>query len=348
MSERDRDQLLSQATDQYWQHIIPIVWLALLIHVGLIFLFLLMSIPTLAIFNIFSVMVYIHCLNEIEHYRYLYVGTLMSVEILAHAVATTALLGWESNFYLFVFSLIPIVSFSFQQVPVRRALFLAAIAVLGTVGYALRHHTGTASGLSPSVLNGIGIANAVMAIGLLTYTTLRSVEFTHTMKFDLFNTASRDSLTNLYTRRHFMHQVSLLDKQVGSHNVTLLLLDIDHFKAINDSCGHSYGDMILQRIARAITDNVRESDIVARWGGEEFLVMMPDTSLADARRVAERLLTRIQEWVGQTDKNPREVTATLAISAFGKDEEFEKALNRADKMLYAGKQQGRNRLVIAD
>ncbi len=168
------------------------------------------------------------------------------------------------------------------------------------------------------------------------------------MKFDLFNTASRDSLTNLYTRRHFMHQVSLLDKQVGSHNVTLLLLDIDHFKAINDSCGHSYGDMILQRIARAITDNVRESDIVARWGGEEFLVMMPDTSLADARRVAERLLTRIQEWVGQTDKNPREVTATLAISAFGKDEEFEKALNRADKMLYAGKQQGRNRLVIAD
>ncbi|ALB64242.1 GGDEF domain protein [Cronobacter condimenti 1330] len=348
MSERDRDQLLSQATDQYWQHIIPIVWLALLIHVGLIFLFLYTGIPTLAILNIFSVMVYIQCLTEIEHYRYLYVGTLMSLEILAHAIATTVVLGWESNFYLFVFSLIPIVSFSFQQVPVRRALFLMAIAVLGTLGYAFRQHTGTASGLSQTVLNGIGIGNAVMAISLLMYTTLRSVEFTHTMKLDLFNTASRDSLTNLYTRRHFMHQVALLEKQSDSHEVSLLLLDIDHFKAINDSCGHSHGDMILQRFARAITDNVRDSDIVARWGGEEFLILMPQTSLPDARRVAERLLARIQEWVGQTDKHPREVTATLALSTLGKGEAFEKALNRADKMLYAGKKQGRNRVVTAE
>jgi diguanylate cyclase (GGDEF)-like protein len=164
------------------------------------------------------------------------------------------------------------------------------------------------------------------------------------MQLSLFHTASRDSLTNLYTRRRIIESVHQL---TGSTASAIILLDIDHFKQINDRLGHDRGDVILQRVAKAISGNVRATDVASRWGGEEFLVLMPEASEQAAYAVAERILLGIRDTAGKTERPPFMVTATLAVSQIRPGESFESALSRTDQALYQGKRQGRDQVVLA-
>jgi diguanylate cyclase (GGDEF)-like protein len=100
-------------------------------------------------------------------------------------------------------------------------------------------------------------------------------------------------------------------------------------------------------VAEAISSNVRATDVASRWGGEEFLVLMPSTPAHAAKAVADRILLRIREWVGQLNDTPLTVTATLAVSEIHSGESFESALIRADQALYQGKHQGRNHVILA-
>ncbi len=105
--------------------------------------------------------------------------------------------------------------------------------------------------------------------------------------------------------------------------------------------------MVLQRVAEIIGSSVRSSDMAARWGGEEFLVLMPDTTPEDALRAAERIWRRIAEEAGRINERIIAVSATVAVATIATGEAFQLALNRADTSLYMGKQQGRNRVMIA-
>ncbi|NYS42702.1 GGDEF domain-containing protein, partial [Pseudomonas syringae pv. actinidiae] len=119
------------------------------------------------------------------------------------------------------------------------------------------------------------------------------------------------------------------------------------FKQINDLHGHETGDVVLQRVAEVISSSVRSSDMAARWGGEEFLILMPDTALSDGLQVADRMWLSIREKAGLIDTLDIAVTATLAVATVGEGEAFQIALNRADTSLYLGKQLGRNRVMVA-
>jgi diguanylate cyclase (GGDEF)-like protein len=173
------------------------------------------------------------------------------------------------------------------------------------------------------------------------------VRFIVAMQMGMYDTAYRDSLTHLYTRRRVMQRVRQLGARPGAAPAALVLLDVDHFKRINDRHGHDLGDRVLQQVAAAITASIRSSDMAARWGGEEFLILMPDTSLGDARQVAERLLQRIREHTGALGEGVEAVTATLAVAPLLAGDAFRDALQRTDKLLYQGKQQGRDRVMLA-
>ena len=127
--------------------------------------------------------------------------------------------------------------------------------------------------------------------------------------------------------------------------LSFLLADIDHFKSINDCHGHEAGDRVLVAIATALRQAVREKDSVARWGGEEFLIMLPDTTLEDAMALAERIRQAVHAL--QTPVGGRTVSAsmTLGVSTLDRAETPASAINRADKALYQGKASGRNRVV---
>lgn len=344
LSPSDHVQLFREATEQFWKHIVPIVKLGLCIHFVFIFIFFVMHLPVLALSNVLSVLVYAVCLKAIRAGRYSLTGILMSVEIILHALLATWVLGWDSNFYFYLYCLIPIIAFSFQDALLPRLLLYLAVVAVSVGGFALRKHLGIYSGVAPEWLEIFGVVNVLAALGVLLHCTSLSVRFTRSMQAKLFQTANRDSLTNLYTRRRVMHEVMHL---ADSGSSTIILLDIDHFKQINDRLGHERGDLILQRVAEAISSNIRATDVASRWGGEEFLVLMPSTPAHAAKAVADRILLRIREWVGALNDDPLAVTATLAVSEIHYGESFESALNRADQALYQGKHQGRNQVIFA-
>ncbi|MHA3737175.1 GGDEF domain-containing protein [Pseudomonas sp. Eth.TT006] len=344
LSTSDHAQLTRETTAQFWQHIVPIVQLGFAIHLVFFVICSLLHIASLAVINVLSVLLYVVCLKAIRAGHYRLAGLLMSVEIVLHALVATWLLGWESNFYFYLYCLVPIVAFSFQNSRWLRFSFNLAIVVVSAAGFALREHIGSTYHVTPLLLDALGLFNLLVALGVLLHCTALSVRFTRSMQSKMFNTANRDSLTNLYTRRRVLQEVLHLAESGSS---TIILLDIDHFKQINDRMGHDQGDIILQQVADTINRSVRPSDFASRWGGEEFLVLMPRTSAREGQAVAQRILAQIRDRVGQINEQPLTVTATLAVSEIRHGETFESALNRADQALYEGKHQGRNQVTLA-
>lgn len=347
LSADDRAQVLQDATVQFWRHIIAIVWIAFGIHIVLFALFVFLNIPALWAANAVSVLMYVGCLFAIRHHHFHLAGLLFSVEIIAHAVIATCLLGWDSNFHFYLFCPIPIIAFCFQTAPWRRLGLSLAIALVAVGGYAVRHLIHVAAGITDELIDLFGVINALTATALLMYATALSVRFTLSMQLHLFHTAHRDSLTSLYTRRRVLQRLRQMGAARQEQPTAIVLLDVDHFKRFNDQHGHDLGDLVLQRVADSIAGCVRTTDIAARWGGEEFLVLMPNTALAEARQVADRVLAHIRAQAGLIEGRALVVTATLAVTVIAPDEAFRDALNRADQLLYQGKQAGRDRVMLA-
>src|SRR5882672_10194455 len=161
--------------------------------------------------------------------------------------------------------------------------------------------------------------------------------------------AITDPLTGLYNRRYMeSHLNSLLEQAVSRKKpLTVLLLDIDYFKAINDTHGHDAGDDVLREFAIRIRKSIRGIDLACRYGGEEFVVVMPETDLAVATMVAERLRRRIASEPFPIQQGARsiEVTISIGIAGLGGADNAASVLKRADQALYRAKRDGRNRVV---
>ncbi len=128
----------------------------------------------------------------------------------------------------------------------------------------------------------------------------------------------------------------------------LLLLDIDHFKSINDRYGHTTGDRVLQSLANICAANLRKQDIVARWGGEEFCILLPDTDAETALGVAEKLRREIADCEAPPADSTLAISTSIGVSEVrGSDTNHDQVLERADRALYEAKRAGRNRVCVA-
>lgn len=159
--------------------------------------------------------------------------------------------------------------------------------------------------------------------------------------------AIRDELTGLYNRRYLMdvlqQQKALADR--GTHGFAVAYLDLDYFKQVNDALGHGQGDQILRRFAQIALAAVREGDIVARFGGEEFVIVLVGADLARAEIVAERIRGELEAVeIPGTDASFR-VTTSVGVAEYHSVESIDETLARADRALYAAKRGGRNRVV---
>ena len=158
--------------------------------------------------------------------------------------------------------------------------------------------------------------------------------------------ASHDPLTQVLTRRVFMDACTQELARCRRHgrSMALLLLDIDHFKAINDTHGHQTGDQVLVDFSRRIAGLLRRPDLLARFGGEEFVLLLPETSQEEAVAVAERILARVAEPV----EGLPPITVSIGVATNRPDEaEIDALLARADRALYKAKDEGRNRVEVA-
>jgi two-component system cell cycle response regulator len=163
--------------------------------------------------------------------------------------------------------------------------------------------------------------------------------------------ASTDALTGLLNRRAFSERIE--KARAASDNnlfpMSMLLLDVDHFKKVNDTLGHDAGDAVLQGVARVLSGIARRSDFVARWGGEEFVVALTQTAETGARIAAERVRRAIAEarYILPSGVEHRATASVGLASAEGPDWQFDDLLGRADKAMYSAKHRGRNRVETA-
>jgi len=161
--------------------------------------------------------------------------------------------------------------------------------------------------------------------------------------------ANFDSLTGLYNRRAILGKLHELINLANRYkeDFSLVMLDIDHFKRVNDRYGHLTGDEVLEKIAALIRRNIRDTDTVGRYGGEEFIIILPQTNLSSAWGVAERLRTIIEK---AEMKDPAgtvfAITVSQGLAGWERDEDATSLISRADEALYKAKEKGRNRVQI--
>lgn len=164
--------------------------------------------------------------------------------------------------------------------------------------------------------------------------------------------SQKDFLTGIYNRKAFDRLLddSIEEAKTESQPLSLLMMDIDHFKAFNDNFGHLLGDEVLKLVARSLTDCVKGADIVSRYGGEEFSVVLPDTSVEGAKRVAEIIRKTIAARElkrKDTGKSYGQITVSIGVSLFRPaSDTITSLIKRADDALYKSKRDGRNRVTL--
>ncbi len=171
----------------------------------------------------------------------------------------------------------------------------------------------------------------------------------------LSEVTARDSLTGLYSRWYVLDKIeSEINRSLRSGSpMSLLMLDIDHFKKVNDTFGHSAGDQVLQLVGKLLKESCRVYDVPGRYGGEEFCVLLPDTAMENTPRVAERIRARLES--SEISVGGAMVGVTASIGIAGLDSSDVQSffsptalIDRADRALYTAKHRGRNRVEIFD
>ncbi|GGD60928.1 hypothetical protein GCM10011357_15260 [Lacimicrobium alkaliphilum] len=201
-----------------------------------------------------------------------------------------------------------------------------------------------------SALSGVGQWSLFSHL-LLTVATALTLPMMHAIreKQEWHKRANTDVLTATLTRRGFFDLAAQKLALHGAEPCTFLMIDIDHFKPINDQYGHATGDLVLQQVAQRIQAGVRKDDLLGRLGGEEFGVLMTETTEQEANVIANRLLGQISasEFMGET----QQISVTVSIGAMtqvSSKHDLEHLLRQADKALYQAKERGRNMLKFAD
>ncbi|MCW3147127.1 biofilm regulation diguanylate cyclase SiaD [Stutzerimonas stutzeri] len=162
--------------------------------------------------------------------------------------------------------------------------------------------------------------------------------------------STHDPLTGIANRALLTERLREESERAKRYDrpLCIVMLDIDRFKTINDEYGHEVGDRVLLEVVRVMEAEIREQDLCGRWGGEEFLILMPETTAADAQAVMQRLRSNIATLAVRINNDLLSVTVSLGVAELRPDENYSSTINRADVALLRAKRCGRNRCELAD
>ncbi|MCR5884373.1 GGDEF domain-containing protein [Rhizobacter sp. J219] len=329
----------------YWQVLVRAVVAASLVHTGFALLFFLLSAPLMGWANLGSIALYGVAYGLLRNRHNRLALALIWGELLGHAFVATRVLGWESGFHYYVLLMMPMVFMS----PVRHRHTKALLGLTLAAFYIgldqMAHHLAPLTVLAPGALDAVRILNIVATLALLAHLANFHLKAVMRAENRLQDLAATDPLTGLANRRRALDvaNLHLARRRSDGAPMSLIVGDVDHFKSVNDWHGHEVGDQVLIAVAKAMQAATRDVDTVCRWGGEEFLIVLPDTGSAEARRVAERVRLAVQQaQLPQADQAPS-VTITLGVSTLQALEPLSAAIARADAAMYRGKIAGRNR-----
>ncbi|MBU2238073.1 MAG: GGDEF domain-containing protein, partial [Gammaproteobacteria bacterium] len=197
---------------------------------------------------------------------------------------------------------------------------------------------------------GIGIMLEALVLSLIIAYRIRSLETMKAAQDELKLLASTDSLTQLFNRRHFNTEAEYLLQQAKQlqQPAAIAMLDIDHFKKVNDTHGHSFGDKVIIQVANTLMAECRQQDVLARYGGEEFIILMTNTSIGEAFNLVEQIRQELAKATVILN-NTQSVNFTISAGIAAIDLEnpiLKNSINQADKALYQAKENGRNQSLV--
>jgi diguanylate cyclase (GGDEF)-like protein len=318
-------------------------WLGIVAHTVFIPLFFLSGYPLLAAFNLLSVPTWIAAWSLNRRQLSTLAMWLLTAEVALHAVLAVSLLGWSSGFQYYLIPLIPFVMFNDRARSVTVMCCSAGVVAL----FGLLHATAPVRVALPGPLQAFAYANMVIPFSMLGLLSFYFRVASANVERQMTKMALTDPLTGLFNRRQMGQR---LQEEAGrfrrlGKNFSVILADIDRFKDINDRHGHATGDRVLARVALLFTEGLRGGDAVARWGGEEFLLLLPGTHLTDAEEVAQRLRAAVESRLGDVEGLTVPLTVTFGVAAYAPFASLDACLKAADEALYRGKESGRNRVV---
>ena len=333
-----------------------IVLLALITHCLFLGVFTGLRIPALAWFNFGSLCVYAVaywlCLTK----RPLLAWLISMFEVIAHAAFATVVVGWAANFHLLMVLVLPVLCFGY--LPLFKGKFPIGVTVIAVYLWLDVNYRNALPQqyLTRDVINAMYYTNTTIFLGLLSFLCALYEYIVRRSEKKLSEHATTDSLSKLKNRRAAMAcaEIEFARQRRTGEPISFILCDIDFFKQINDTLGHETGDKVIQGVAAAMQQEVRLTDHCCRWGGEEFLICLPNTTLEYAKIVVERIRKHIDV---KTPKEPHllgvdlrdlKITLTFGVVEQAAGDAFaniDHIVDQADKCLYYGKKNGRNCVI---
>lgn len=273
----------------------------------------------------------------------------------AYAIIASLNYGWSSGFYFLVLAVLPL---TFLNIPPRKisAILMGLLLGGGVIAmYIASLLYPPVIQLSQAMTTAFFFANllwCIISLAVTGYFFEKGAAATEAslilVNKRLTNLAATDPVTNLANRRTMLSRINQekIRLERTGEVFSLIMIDIDNFKVVNDEYGHDAGDFVLVSLAAIINFIIRKQDHVARWGGDEFLVFLPETSVTGARVVAEKIRARILTTPFIYRELDIPVTVTLGVSECDVDAGIGNCIRKADIALYAGKQAGKNRVTI--
>ncbi|MFA5658386.1 MAG: GGDEF domain-containing protein [Oscillospiraceae bacterium] len=318
-------------------------------------LFLFSEIKTLAYINIGSVIIYSLLLFGIKKSHYRTITIIVNIEISINVVVSTMLLSWNGGFYFYLLATTPLAFYTpFKRMSTKLMLSVFQVGVFFTLyGFYMNIHplTETPDYLRHSLFI-INSALCFLVLIVLSYMYAKTVQYENnelsTRNKKLQELADTDPLTGLLNRRSMLKKLEEANLLYSSEKVNYVIImgDIDNFKNINDKYSHDGGDYVLKSISKTIRQTLRKDDIICRWGGEEILILLPETALTAGVYVGEKIRSAVEKMGLVYNNLSVKVTITLGIAASTDNQTVSSLIDIADRYMYKGKSQGKNCVVF--
>lgn len=321
-------------------------------HGLLIFIFLFLGIKEMALYNVLSSISWFFVYRV--HKKEVRIAYIIGyIEILLHATLAVYYVGWNTGYHYFIFGTVT----GLFYMPYFKSFTKIIIAAGSTFMYLLLFNLFKDMTpiyiLSDKTITYIYYLNIVITFAIFSFTAYfynLAAKKAESKLQELNNTlqlmATTDHLTGIANRRSMISSIEKVAEKYkkDGQRFSLIIADIDDFKKINDQYGHNCGDNILQSIAEILKKSLRKNDTIARWGGEEFLILLPQTNYEEAAVVAKKLKRSLKESYFDCLDDGESLTMTFGISEY--KDSLDKCISEADTALYRGKRNGKDCVVI--
>ena len=323
---------------------------ALVSHLVLLALFIVHGVLPLALYNCISIAVFALS-SYLTRRRFHYTAFLFGVaEVVLHSVMSVLCLGLAPGFHLFILTLGPCMFL----LPFQRNFFKWLLVFCSLAGFFLLQlvfSQYSAPYSLPERFNElyatINLMVTILSLSFLSY-YLSKASWTAENYISLLTQI--DHLTGALNRRGMEESIrnEIHHSTLANTTIGILMCDIDDFKHLNDSYGHECGDAVLKETVERITSALRTTDRIGRWGGEEFLILLPGTDADGAGAASRKVLSAVAKQPFSVDGHRLQVSITIGVAILKRDESMQACIKRADEAMYRGKLAGKNRVSMAD